>query len=73
MENQSEMRDRLLRDDVRFRHLADEHQQFEERLEALRSRRWLSAQEEFEEVRLKKMKLSIKDEMESILKQSAIE
>ena len=71
MENQSEMRDRLLRDDVRFRHLADEHQQFETRLEALQSRRWLSAQEEFEEVRLKKMKLSIKDEMESMLKQCA--
>ncbi len=71
MEDQSVMRDRLLKDDVHFRHLADEHQQFEARLESLRSRRWLSAQEEFEQVRLKKMKLSIKDEMESMLKQCA--
>ncbi len=69
MENQSEMRDRLLKDDVHFRHLADEHQQFETRLESLQSRRWLSAQEEVEQVRLKKMKLSIKDEMESMLQQ----
>ena len=73
MEDQSELRDRLLKDDVRFRHLADEHQQFEERLESLQSCRWLSAQEELEQVRLKKMKLSIKDEMESMLQQCASE
>ncbi len=73
MENRLETRERLLRNDVHFRHLADEHQQFEARLETLQSRRWLSAQEELERSRLKKMKLSIKDEMESMLKQSATE
>ena len=73
MDNRSEMRERLLKDDVRFRHLADEHRQFEQRLEALQSRRWLSDQEELEKIQLKKKKLSIKDEMESMLHQCAVE
>jgi len=71
MGNQPETRERLLKEDGRFRHLVAEHQQFEARLKTLQSRRWLSDQEELEKIRLKKMKLSIKDEMESILKQSA--
>ncbi len=73
MGNQSATRERLLKEDGHFRHLAEEHQQFEARLEALQSSRWLSDQEELERIRLKKMKLSIKDEMESILRQSASE
>jgi len=73
MGNQSEARERLLKEDVHFRHLVEEHQQFEARLEALQSSRWLSDQEELEKIRLKKMKLSIKDEMESILRQRATE
>ena len=73
MGNQSEARERLLKEDDHFRHLAEEHSQFEARLESLQSSRWLSDQEELERIRLKKMKLSIKDEMESILRQSAIE
>ena len=73
MGNQSAARERLLKEDGRFRHLVEEHQQFEARLDALQSSRWLSDQDELERVRLKKMKLSIKDEMESILRQSAIE
>jgi uncharacterized protein YdcH (DUF465 family) len=73
MDNRSQTRERLLKDDVRFRHLADEHQQFEERLESLQSRRWLSDQEELEKNRLKKKKLSIKDQMESMLQQCAVE
>ena len=73
MGNPAETRDRLLKEDGHFRHLAQEHREFEARLKTLQSSRWLSDQEELERVRLKKMKLSIKDEMESIVRQSAIE
>ena len=73
MDNRSQALERLLKEDVRFRHLADEHQQFEERLASLQSRRWLSDQEELEKIRLKKMKLSIKDQMESMLQHCAVE
>ena len=69
MEDLTEIRERLLKEDGHFRHLTEEHRGFEEKLEALQVRRWLSDQEQIEEVRLKKMKLSLKDEMESILKQ----
>ena len=72
MGNLSETRQRLLKEDGHFRHLADEHQQFEERLKSLQSNRWLSDQEELEKVRLKKMKLSLKDEMETILRECEV-
>ena len=73
MKDRSQTRERLLKEDGRFRHLAEEHQQFEARLEELQSRRWLSGPEQFEKARLKKIKLSIKDEMESMLMQSTAE
>ena len=62
-------RDRLMREDAHYRHLAHKHDEYEERLAELRSRKFLSDDEKHEEIQVKKLKLRVKDEMESILRQ----
>ena len=46
-----------------FRKLANEHSQYAQRLETLANKPYLSEEEKLEEVRLKKLKLKLKDEM----------
>ena len=46
-----------------LRRLAHEHTQYSQRLESLLEKRYLSDEEKLEEVRLKKLKLRLKDEM----------
>jgi len=52
-----------------FRQLVVEHTQYSQRLESLTQKRFLSEDEKLEEVRLKKLKLRLKDQMESIERQ----
>ena len=49
-----------------FRKLANEHSQYAQRLDALAQKPYLSEEEKLEEVRLKKLKLKLKDEMTSL-------
>jgi uncharacterized protein YdcH (DUF465 family) len=63
------LREELLASHDEFRRLAQEHSQFCQRLEILLQKRYLSEEEKLEEVRLKKLKLRIKDQMESIEQQ----
>jgi hypothetical protein len=46
--------------------LAQEHSLYDRRLDTLRTKLFLTEPEKLEEVRLKKLKLSIKDEMEKL-------
>jgi uncharacterized protein YdcH (DUF465 family) len=55
------------KDEVNFRRLSVKHRELEERLTQLTERRFLTAEEKVEESTLKKQKLKVKDEMESIL------
>lgn len=59
-------RDQLIAQNEDFRRLAQEHQQYSQRLDNLIQKRYLSEDEKLEEVRLKKLKLRLKDEMEQI-------
>jgi uncharacterized protein YdcH (DUF465 family) len=53
--------------DEDYRRLATEHAQHKKRVEDLESRPYLSEEEKLEEVRLKKLKLRLKDQMADIL------
>jgi hypothetical protein len=62
-------RDLLLSTHDEFRRLAQEHSQYSQRLESLIQKRYLTEDEKLEEVRLKKLKLRLKDQMEQIEQQ----
>lgn len=61
--------DELLANHDEFRRLAQEHKQYAQRLDSLIQKRYLTEDEKLEEVRLKKLKLRLKDQMEMIEQQ----
>jgi len=62
----TQVRDSLIASNELFRKLATEHSQYDQRLSALTQKRFLSEEEKVEEVRLKKLKLRLKDQMEQL-------
>jgi len=62
----TQVRDQLLASNDEFRRLADEHSQYSQRLDSLINKKYLSEDEKLEEVRLKKLKLHLKDQMETL-------
>lgn len=63
-----ELKVRLLESDEEFRQLAVQHQDLEQRLNLLSGKSYLSEQEQFEQMTLKKRKLQLKDRMEDIVR-----
>ena len=64
-----EVKNRLMATNEEYSRLAKEHSQYAQQLDALSSQPHLTENERFEEVTLKKRKLSLKDQMERILQQ----
>lgn len=62
-------RDQLLASHDEFRRLVQEHSQYSQRLESLTEKRYLTEEEKLEEIRLKKLKLRLKDQMHSMERQ----
>jgi uncharacterized protein YdcH (DUF465 family) len=66
-----EVKNFLLQSDQEFRQLAEQHHQLDDRLHQLIEKHYLSTTEQVEEVTLKKKKLALKDQMESIVREYA--
>jgi uncharacterized protein YdcH (DUF465 family) len=62
----TQVRDQLLASNEEFRRLSDEHSQYSQRLDSLINKKYLSEEEKIEEVRLKKLKLHLKDQMQTL-------
>jgi uncharacterized protein YdcH (DUF465 family) len=63
----NELRNRLLSTDAEYARLSHEHTEHEHRLDELLAKPHLTESEQLEEVKLKKHKLFLKDQMEKIL------
>jgi uncharacterized protein YdcH (DUF465 family) len=64
---QEEIKAHLLATSEDFRKLASEHSEYAQKVDALEAIPHPSEQEQIEEVRLKKLKLRIKDQMEEMI------
>jgi len=67
LNTQEELKAHLMASSDEFRELATRHSEYDRRLEQLEAMTHLSDDEQMEEVRLKKLKLHLKDQMNEIL------
>jgi len=68
MSSLEERREELAQQDPEFQRLQEQHRDRERRLRELADKGWLTDDEAQEEKRLKKEKLRLKDQMESLLR-----
>ncbi|MBZ5671036.1 MAG: DUF465 domain-containing protein [Acidobacteriia bacterium] len=64
------IREQLMASNEQYRHLRDEHTRYASQLAQLAAKTYLSEEEQVEEVRLKKLKLRVKDQMELLVRQA---
>jgi uncharacterized protein len=62
-----ELRNQLLKENAEFRRLAEEHQSYDQKLEDLANKHFLSEEEQLQEKNFKKKKLMLKDQMYSMV------
>ena len=65
----TDVKDVLLRTNEDFRQLASEHHELDERIQQLARLAYLTDQQQFEEISLKKRKLALKDRMAAMMRQ----
>jgi uncharacterized protein YdcH (DUF465 family) len=65
--NDDQIKERLMSSSPEFHRLAEEHRNFERRLHDLQNHPHMSEQELVEEANLKKKKLQIKDQMNTMI------
>ena len=71
--NQDEIKAHLMATSEEFRSLAAQHTQYHKRLEQLEAKHHLTEAEQVEEVRLKKQKLHLKDQMNAMLARTRVQ
>jgi uncharacterized protein YdcH (DUF465 family) len=62
-----EMKASLMQSNEEFRAIAEKHAEYKRLIEAIESKPHLTAEDEIEEHRLKKLKLALKDQMHQML------
>ena len=73
MMKEEEIKEHLMSANPEFRRLVDEHKQYEGRLEELHNRHHMTDQDHLEEIQLKKKKLHLKDQMNSMIQKARTE
>jgi uncharacterized protein len=63
---ESELRNQLIKENAEFRRLVEEHQSYDQQLEDLSNKHFLSEEEQLQEKTLKKKKLILKDQIYSM-------
>ncbi len=66
------IREQLMATNQEYQRLREEHARYAARLEELASKSYLTEQEQLEEVRLKKLKLRAKDQMELLVQKARV-
>jgi len=64
------VREQLMAGNEQYRRLREEHARYKIQLNELSAKVYLSDEEQAEEVRLKKLKLRVKDQMELLVRQA---
>ena len=68
-----EIKAHLMQTSEKFRQLAEQHSTYKKQIQALEAKHALTADEEMEEHRLKKLKLHLKDEMEQMVSEHRLQ
>jgi len=66
------IREQLMASSQEYQRLRDEHARYAAQLEQLASKSYLSEHDKLEEIRLKKLKLRVKDQMEMLVHRARI-
>lgn len=66
------IREQLMASSEEFQRLREEHTRYASQLDQLAAKTYLSEQEQVEEVRLKKLKLRVKDQMEMLVQKARV-